>query len=174
MQTYTDHHALIAAIEQSLNRYLAEFADIAEADKDTRMDDKEKTPSEHLSYQLGWINLLQQWEEDEQAGKQVHTPAEGYRWNQLGALYQHFYNTYGYDSLAAQQAQLRARVAALYCWIETLSDTELFQPEQRAWATTNARWPLWKWIHINTVAPFTNFRRAIRRWKKSLHTAKSL
>ncbi|KWZ73162.1 hypothetical protein HMPREF3198_01521 [Winkia neuii] len=27
-------------------------------------------------------------------------------------------------------------------------------------------WPVWKWVHINTVAPFTTFRTKIRKWKK--------
>ena len=39
-------------------------------------------------------------------------------------------------------------------WINDLSEAELFQPEQR------------KWVHINTVAPFTSFRTKIRKWKK--------
>ncbi|MCB6437728.1 ClbS/DfsB family four-helix bundle protein, partial [Erysipelatoclostridium ramosum] len=25
---------------------------------------------------------------------------------------------------------------------------------------------VYKWIHINTVAPFTNFRGKIRKWKR--------
>ncbi|AQP77350.1 hypothetical protein B0X25_10755 [Listeria monocytogenes] len=25
---------------------------------------------------------------------------------------------------------------------------------------------MYKWIHINSVAPFTNFRTKIRKWKK--------
>ncbi|MFZ3195383.1 MAG: ClbS/DfsB family four-helix bundle protein, partial [Bacillus mycoides] len=41
-----------------------------------------------------------------------------------------------------------------------------FQSEQRKWATTKAMWPVWKWVHINTVAPFMNFRTKIRKWKK--------
>ena len=51
-------------------------------------------------------------------------------------------------------------------WIDSLSEDELFLPQQRAWATTKAQWPLWKWIHINSVAPFTSFRTQIRKWKK--------
>lgn len=27
-------------------------------------------------------------------------------------------------------------------------------------------WPIWKWVHINTVAPFKTFRRKICKWKK--------
>ena len=51
--------------------------------------------------------------------------------------------------------------------IDSLSEDELFLPQQRAWATTKAQWPLWKWIHINSVAPFTSFRTQIRKWKKA-------
>lgn len=36
----------------------------------------------------------------------------------------------------------------------------------RNWSSNKAQWPIWKWIHINSVAPFKNFRTKIRRWKK--------
>ncbi|MCW1063376.1 ClbS/DfsB family four-helix bundle protein, partial [Streptococcus anginosus] len=48
-----------------------------------------------------------------------------------------------------------------------LTEAELFEPGQRAWASsTPSAWPVWKWVHINTVAPFTTFRTKIRKWKK--------
>lgn len=49
---------------------------------------------------------------------------------------------------------------------ELITEEELFIPEVRKWATTTAKWPVYKWIHINSVAPFTNFRSKIRKWKK--------
>ena len=67
---------------------------------------------------------------------------------------QHYYHTYGALTLAEQQTMLREKVTTLCAWIDGLSDDELFLPGQRQWATTAAQWPLWKWIHINTVAPF--------------------
>lgn len=96
----------------------------------------------------------------------VITPAPGYKWNQLGSLYQEFYQKYGQYSLKEQRNMLRGLTNDLYRWIETLSEEEFFQPQMRKWATTKAMWPVWKWIHINTVAPFTNFRTQIRKWKK--------
>ncbi|MGO3317954.1 MAG: ClbS/DfsB family four-helix bundle protein, partial [Leuconostoc carnosum] len=27
--------------------------------------------------------------------------------------------------------------------------------------------PVWKWVHINSVAPFGTFRTKIRKWKKA-------
>ena len=125
-------------------KYLAEFADIPEAAKHARMADGGKTPSEHLAYQLGWVAALLNWKRREQAGEAVQTPAPGYKWNALGDLNQHYYHTYGALTLARQQTVLRGKVAALYAWINDLSDNEPFLPAQRQWATTAAQWPLWK------------------------------
>lgn len=36
------------------------------------------------------------------------------------------------------------------------------------WASsTPSKWRVWKWIHINIVAPFKSFRTKIRKWKKT-------
>ncbi|WP_165006160.1 MULTISPECIES: ClbS/DfsB family four-helix bundle protein [unclassified Enterococcus] len=169
MKEYKHKEELIEAIKNSYQKYITEFSDIPEEDKDLRSEETEKTPSEHLSYQLGWINQLLAWERDEKNGIKVQTPAKGYKWNNLGGLYQHFYETYGTNSLKQQKQLLDRAVNELCHWVETLSEVELFEPEQREWATTKAKWPLYKWIHINSVAPFTNFRPKIRKWKKTLN-----
>lgn len=166
MREYSGKKELVDTIQKKYQKYISEFATIPENLKEKRVEDVDKTPSENLSYQLGWINLLLQWEKDEQQGKNVKTPAKGYKWNNLGGLYQSFYNQYGSFSLKEQEILLTKSVMELCEWINSLSDKELFEPEQRKWATTKAKWPLWKWIHINTVAPFTNFRIKIRKWKK--------
>ncbi len=51
--------------------------------------------------------------------------------------------------------------------VESYNDAELFEQGGRQWATTTpSNWPIWKWIHINTVAPFKSFRTKIRKWKR--------
>ncbi len=53
--------------------------------------------------------------------------------------------------------------------IDSLSDEELFEPHMRKWAdeaTKTAVWEVYKFIHVNTVAPFGTFRTKIRKWKK--------
>jgi hypothetical protein len=57
-------------------------------------------------------------------------------------------------------------------WFQGFSDDEVFKPGGRKWAaSTTSNWPIWKWVHINTVAPFKSFRGKIRKWKK-LHNGK--
>lgn len=166
MRTYETKQELIAEIKKRYEKYDAEFEQVPETLKNERIEEVDKTPSENLSYQLGWVNLILQWEKDEKAGKVVTTPAPGYKWNNLGGLYQSFYETYGKYSLTEQRRMLNNSVTELCEWLQTLSDKELFESGQRDWATTKAMWPVYKWVHINTVAPFTNFRIKIRKWKK--------
>lgn len=166
MRTYETKEELVEEIRKRYEKFDEEFSEIPESHKDERIDEVDKTPSENLSYQLGWVNLLLSWEKEEQSGKRVETPAPGYKWNNLGGLYRSFYETYGNYTLVEQRQLLKNSVDELCTWLETLSKEEVFEPGQRNWATTKAMWPVYKWVHINTVAPFTNFRTKIRKWKK--------
>lgn len=166
MKQYEDKVELVTAIKNSFEKYINEFYDIPDEMRNVEVDGVDKTPSQNLSYQLGWINLLLSWEQDELNGKVPVMPAEGYKWNDLGGLYQTFYEKYESYSLEEQINSLQESVNRLVDWIDTLSTEELFEVDQKKWADTPAKWPVWKWVHINSVAPFTNFRPQIRKWKK--------
>lgn len=171
MQGYKDKTEFIEELKKRYLLYDQEFNDIKEEEKDLRQPGVDKTPSQNISYQLGWTHLLLQWESDESKGIEVKTPTPEYKWNNLGGLYQSFYHEYGSYSLQQQRELLQSKVDEIITWIENLDDETLFTPEQRKWATTPAQWPVWKWIHINTVAPFKNFRAQLRKWKKEKGTA---
>lgn len=170
MIQYKDKTELIEAIKQNYLLYDKEFDDIPEDEKDLLKPGVDKSPSQNLSYQLGWTNLLLQWEADEKKGIKVQTPAPGYKWNNLGGLYDSFYHKYGTYSLYQQREMLMNQVNEIIEWIENLDHETLFVPKQRKWATTPAKWPVWKWIHINTAAPFKSFRAQLRKWKKEKGT----
>ena len=68
----------------------------------------------------------------------------------------------------------RQMIAYQLGWMDLLLGWErdeqagLFGEQRRAWASsTPSAWPVWKWIHINTVAPFTTFRAKVRKWKRA-------
>lgn len=170
MVQYKDKTELIEAIKKNHLLYDQELDDISEDKKDLLKSGIDKTPSQNIAYQLGWTALLLQWEADEKKGLKVQTPAPGYKWNNLGGLYQSFYSKYEGYSLHQQRELLQIQVNEIIKWIESLDHETLFIPEQRQWATTPAKWPVWKWIHINTAAPFKNFRAQLRKWKKEKGT----
>lgn len=167
MQEYASREAIIEEIQKTEAQLIGEFDDIPDGDSDIRLEGVDRTPREVLAYQLGWMGLIRGWDSDELAGKEVVTPAPGYKWNQMGALYEGFYETYGTQSLSELKQMYREAVASLLIWLQGFSPDELFQPGGRNWAqSTPANWPVWKWVHINTAAPFKTFRSKIRKWKK--------
>lgn len=169
MRTYLDKEELKVEINKKFEKYIAEFDDIPESLKDKRVDEVDRTPAENLSYQVGWTTLLLKWENDEKEGLEVKTPSEEFKWNQLGELYQYFTDTYAHLSIEELRNILEENVESICEMIDSLSEEELFMPHKREWAdnaTKTAVWEVYKFIHVNTVAPFGTFRTKIRKWKK--------
>lgn len=169
MRTYKDKEELKAEINKSFEKYISEFNNIPESLKDKRIDEVDRTPAENLAYQVGWTSLILKWEEDERNGLPVKTPSDDYKWNELGKLYVWFTDTYAHLSLEELKAKLNENINSIYEMIDSLSEEELFKPHMRKWAdeaTKTSVWEVYKFIHVNTVAPFGTFRTKIRKWKK--------
>lgn len=167
MQEYANKQALIDEITKRAKLFIDEFRSINNLDKDMLVDEVDRSPSQMIAYQLGWMNLIVSWEQDNKDGKEVITPSPDYKWNNLGGLYQSFYNQYADHSIETLLNMFERDVHKIIQLVESYDDKELFEQGGRQWATTTpSRWPIWKWIHINTVAPFKSFRSKIRKWKK--------
>lgn len=167
MQEYANKQVLIDEITKRAKLFINEFRTVNNLDKDILVDGVDKTPFQMIAYQLGWINLILSWELDNKEGKEVITPTPDYKWNNLGGLYQSFYDRYANHSIEMLIKMFEQQVHKIIQLVESYSDAELFQQGGRQWATTTpSSWPIYKWIHINTVAPFKSFRTKIRKWKK--------
>ncbi|MDR0895270.1 MAG: ClbS/DfsB family four-helix bundle protein [Prevotellaceae bacterium] len=167
MKEYTSKQELIDEIKSASSGFVKEFVNVREDDKDLRMDGVDRTPQEMIAYQLGWMNLIRGWDSDEQAGKPIAMPAPGIKWNQMGELYSSFYKHYSQYSLMELCEMFTTEVDSLTKWLDGFSEDEVFKSGGRKWASsTSSNWPIWKWVHINTVAPFSTFKSKIRKWKK--------
>ncbi len=94
----------------------------------------DRTPAENLAYQVGWTALVLKWENDEQAGLPVKTPSDGFKWNQLGELYQWFTDTYAHLSLKELMGMLDDNIQKIFTMIDSMTEEELFLPHKRKWA----------------------------------------
>ncbi len=169
MRKYENKEDLKLEIEKTFNKYISEFDDIPEELKDKKIDEVDRSPAENLAYQVGWTTLILKWEKDEEEGLEVKTPTDNFKWNQLGELYQCFNENYAHLSIRELKNILEENINSIYEMIDSMSDEELFEPHMRKWAddaTKKAVWEVYKFIHINTVAPFSSFRTKIRKWKK--------
>ena len=167
MQGYLSKKELIDEINKRAVLFINEFSEITDENKDTFIDEVDKSPVQMIAYQLGWMNLILLWEEKNKNNETVITPSENYKWNNLSGLYQSFYKKYENYSIKKLIAEFNITVKKITDLIEIYTEEELFEQNQRQWASsTPSNWPIWKWIHTNTVAPFKTFRTKIRKWKK--------
>lgn len=167
MRSYESGVELAHEMGRRAELFIAEFETIPAGCWDALVEGVDRTPRQMVAYQLGWMELLLGWERDERAGSEVVTPAPGFTWGRLGQLYESFYMRWSDVASDELVAVFNRDVEAVRRWVLSLSDDELFGTGKRAWASsTPSAWPVWKWIHINTVAPFTTFRTKIRKWKR--------
>jgi hypothetical protein len=167
VRSYESGDELAAEIAKRGDLFIGEFADVPDDGWDRLVDGVDRTPRQMIAYQLGWMELLLGWERDERAGEEVVTPAPGYKWNQLGDLCQAFYRRWETPLAEVLTDRFKISLDEVVHLVKGLTEEDLFEPGQRAWASsTPSAWPVWKWVHINTVAPFTTFRTKIRKWKK--------
>ncbi len=164
---YKNKKELIEEIEKTAQLFISEFDTVKENDKNKNFEGIDRTPAQMIAYQLGWMNLVMGWDKEELEGKEVITPTQAYKWNKLGELYERFYEDYNEYSLFELKELFRNCTEQIIIWLNNFPEDELFSQDARKWASsTPSKWPVWKWVHINTVAPFKTFRTKIRKWKK--------
>lgn len=65
MIEYKNREELILEISKRAKLFINEFDCIDEKDKDKLMDEVDRTPAQMIAYQLGWMNLILDWENQE-------------------------------------------------------------------------------------------------------------
>lgn len=161
----TSKAEFLARFEQAAERLLTELAAVPDACWHAPVLDNGRSPADLLAYQIGWGRLLLAWEAEETAGRQPAMPAPGFKWNQLGALAQHFYQAAAGVSRPALMAEFAALRRSLGEWLQGMDESTLLVPGQRRWA--GDKWPLAKWVQVNTAAPYNAARTKLRRWAKT-------
>ena len=59
-----------------------------------------------VSYLIGWNELVLKWLDQDAKGKDIEFPEVGYKWNELGALAQKFYEDYSAHSFEENRSKL--------------------------------------------------------------------
>ena len=122
--------------------------------------------SDLIAYQIGWGKCLIRWYESGIYGKLPEMPGEGFsKWDYV-AIAKYFYQTYRFDA-SNQQLKIFENTALRILEI-TEKEHETGHLDQQGiwpWCTlpSGKKWPLSKWIQINTVAPYKRATQSIKR-----------
>ena len=128
---YANKQQLLDEINKTAKLFIDEFSELSEAEKDKLIEGVDRTPAQMIAYQLGWLDLVKSWDDAELAGQTPVLPAEGYKWNQLGELYQHFYKIYQDYSLQELIQLFKQKLTIWNSWIESLDDNTLFTKDEK-------------------------------------------
>lgn len=123
-----------------------------------------------MAYQIGWCRLLLRWYKSGVQSKTIVMPGDGFdTWDYVG-LARHFYKKYNYSSLDKYINKLKKLVNRIVHFVE---DEYQLKNLNRVgvwdWCTLSSgkKWPLSKWVQINTVAPFKKASAKLRQILKS-------
>ncbi|MEO1044097.1 MAG: ClbS/DfsB family four-helix bundle protein [Pseudomonadota bacterium] len=112
-----------------------------------------------IGHRAHWIDLFLGWYHDGLAGRPVHFPAEGYKWNQLkpyNAMIREQQKDMGWDEARAMLADRHEKIMA---FIEAGSDTTLYgDPMQGA----NNHWTPGRWAEASGPSHYRSAAKYIR------------
>ena len=155
---------LLDKLETAYRQLDMEFDDISEFDGQIKHLEGLTSPADQIAHQLGWGECLLRWDATEESGRAPDMPATGYKWSEIRQLADSFYDEWRGTSLTDLRAEFAALRDRIREWIASLSDDELFSIGARDWA--GDKWPIVKWIQVNTIAPYAAARTKIRGWKR--------
>lgn len=88
MKSYESGSKLEDEITKRVYQFIREINDIPDGGWDIHVDGIDRTPRQIIAYQLGRMEFLLSSEREEQADKEMVTPAPSFKCNQIGGLYE--------------------------------------------------------------------------------------
>lgn len=120
---------------------------------------------ELLAYLVGWNELVLHWHAELRAGKRIDEiafPAEGFTWNALGKLAQHFYACHAALGFAPLRVRLAEAKDALLALAKQHDDATLYG---QSWYR---HYTMGRMIQFNSSSPYANARTRLRAWLRTL------
>ncbi len=123
-----------------------------------------------VAYQIGWGTLLIRWYEAGIRGEVPEIPGDGFTtWDYTG-LARNFYSAYHFENFDKQIEVFHDMIQKILSIVEAEYKTgNLDKTDVWPWCmlASGKKWPLSKWITVNTASPYKRASALIRRFLKS-------
>ena len=113
-----------------------------------------------LAVRVWWTHAVIDWVEAGKQQRPINIPADGYRWNETPRLNGDIVAAADGDSYESILNRLEAGFERVMECVDSLSDAELLEAGAFSWA---GKWPISRWISLNTARQYTTARSFIRR-----------
>ena len=118
-----------------------------------------------LAVRAWWAERVVDWIEAGQRGESPPLPAAGYTWSDTPRLNADIVERSKKEPYERVRARLKAAHERVLTASDSLDDTELLEPGVFDWA---GKWPISRWLSINTARQYTTARTYVRRASKRL------
>jgi hypothetical protein len=113
-----------------------------------------------MAVRVWWTEQVIRWIEAGRRGERLVLPAPGYGWRETPRLNAAIVAGSRGQSFRSLCGRLDRGVVRVLAVIDSLDDRELLEPGVFGWA---GKWPLARWISINTARQYTTARAYVRR-----------
>lgn len=144
---------------------LSKLIDQVPADLAGLKDDDETSIKDVIAHRAHWIDLFLGWYADGQAGKDVHFPAEGYKWNELKRYNADLRARHAALSWDEAVAMLIDRHAKLTRFIATVNDADLYGGAMKG---AKNDWTPGRWAEASGPSHFRSAAKYIRARLRAL------
>lgn len=117
-----------------------------------------------IAHRTHWMHLFHGWYEDGIAGREVHVPVKGYKWNQLKAYNALLYAQGDQTSWEALIVGFQAACDKLRSFIETHDDADLYTNGAHPWT---GKWTLGRYAEASGPSHFRSANTYIRKALRS-------
>lgn len=125
------------------------------------------SPKDIVGHRAHWIELFLGWYRNGLAGKEVHIPAPGYKWNESKRYNADLRARQSGLSWASARLMLEANHDELLALIERLTDRELYGAPMKG---SNNKWATGRWAE---AAGPSHYRSAAKYLRKRIKRAKA-
>lgn len=113
-----------------------------------------------IGHRVHWMGLFFGWYEDGKAGKEVHIPAPGYKWNQLKPYNATVYEQATKQSWSDVRLELDERYRAFIAFLDSHNDDELYAARPHAWT---GNWTLGRWAESSGPSHYRSAAKYVRQ-----------
>lgn len=145
-----------ATLKQLSDNVAPDFALCKDAD-DTSIKDV-------IAHRAHWIGLFLDWYADGQAGKEVHFPAKGYKWNELPRYNGDLRAAQTHMTWAEAVTSLNTQHGRLMDLLEALPDTELYGGPMNG---AKNHWTTGRWAEAAGASHYRSASKYIRARQRS-------
>ena len=161
----TSKSALLEITRKEFQKLQSLIADIS-ADTALVKDEDDTSIKDVVAHRAHWIELFLGWYSDGQAGKDVHFPAKGYKWNELKRYNADLRRRQAKWSWRKAVSELNARTEDLIAFMEAHTDKELYGGPMKG---AKNDWTAGRWAEASGPSHFRSAGKYIRARLKQLN-----